>query len=475
MGRTTETTRRLASSDVEITGISRSRRGLHPAMKNVWTTAVITRLGLSFMSLGILLAGTRRGRVVKAFAPKSLAPPLGSQTRGFLQSLGRQPQYNAPLKPRQSPAQTALLAEQHRFDEAMPWRWSPDKCVTTFTSTRLYATPVGTETTPVETQQVSLSTGVTAEIMTCNPQASILKEGKPTLVFIHGSFHASWCWAKHFMPFFAQMGYPTAAMSLRGTGGTYAGEGVKKVQIQQHVNDITSFLHWLQEQQGSSPSTSTPPVLLAHSFGGLTIMKYLERLHSNKGGPDDSSEHAPIPLPLSGCCLMCSVPPSGNEKMTTRFLRRSLTDSYKLTVGFAMKKALTNKKLCRELFFGYDENNDFGISDDELEDIQQRFTRDTAAMIDLPNLAKQLPSKLSDDSEVGAVSFVDTLPPSMVLGATRDFVVDKEGVDETAAYFGLTGKATWVDSPHDIMLGSNWRNAADAVVAWLEKEVHTKN
>jgi len=306
----------------------------------------------------------------------------------------------------------------------------------------------------VETLSVPLNTGVNAEVMLANPTKAT---NYPTLVFIHGSFHASWCWAKHYMPFFASKGYSTAAISLRGTGGTFAGEGVKKVQIQQHVSDITAFLYWLQQEQ----NTSIPPVLLAHSFGGLTIMKYLERLYTQKN--TESIE----PLPLKGVCLMCSVPPSGNAKMTMRFIRRSLVDSYKLTVGFAMKKAITNKGLCRELFFGGTEDNG-GITDDELDEIQQRFNRDTTAMIDLPDLSKQLPSALVS-KETGAISFLDQLPPSLVIGATGDFVVDEKGVEETASYFGTQAK--WVDSPHDVMLGTNWPNAANAILSWLEEQV----
>lgn len=42
----------------------------------------------------------------------------------------------------------------------------------------------------------------------------------PPLVFIHGSFHAAWCWGEHWMPFLASKGYETFAISLRGTSGT---------------------------------------------------------------------------------------------------------------------------------------------------------------------------------------------------------------------------------------------------------------
>lgn len=42
----------------------------------------------------------------------------------------------------------------------------------------------------------------------------------PPLVFIHGSYHAAWCWAEHWMAFLASKGYETYSISLRGTSGT---------------------------------------------------------------------------------------------------------------------------------------------------------------------------------------------------------------------------------------------------------------
>lgn len=36
----------------------------------------------------------------------------------------------------------------------------------------------------------------------------------PPLVFVHGSYHAAWCWAEHWFPFFSQSGYDCYALSL---------------------------------------------------------------------------------------------------------------------------------------------------------------------------------------------------------------------------------------------------------------------
>ena len=49
--------------------------------------------------------------------------------------------------------------------------------------------------TAVSTQQLKLSSGTKAEVMTASPRSLFMKK-KPPLIFIHGSFHASWCWAE---------------------------------------------------------------------------------------------------------------------------------------------------------------------------------------------------------------------------------------------------------------------------------------
>lgn len=38
----------------------------------------------------------------------------------------------------------------------------------------------------------------------------------PPLVFVHGSYHAAWCWAEHWFPFFSSCGYDCYALSLLG-------------------------------------------------------------------------------------------------------------------------------------------------------------------------------------------------------------------------------------------------------------------
>lgn len=286
------------------------------------------------------------------------------------------------------------------------------------------------------------------------------------------------------MDYFVERGYPVVALSLRGTGGTFAGEGVKKVKIDEHAADIQAFLgqvdslieakkaeasFWQQMMDAISSTSSkaeTKPVLISHSFGGAAVMKYMEKYPSELRN-------------LSGVVTLCSVPPSGNGPMTIRFLRRSLVQSWKITAGFALKRCVENAELCRDLFFGGPKEtaqdvqsdgsietkvvNDYGVSDDDIARFQTYFKRDTEATIDVSDFVKKVPSKLWDKD--CRAPFVGQLPPCLVVGATRDFLVDREGVDETAKYFGV--ETTMVESPHDVMIGECWQNGADTIYEWL--------
>ena len=54
------------------------------------------------------------------------------------------------------------------------------------------------------------------QVLSCAASGSAAASARPPLVFIHGSYHAAWCWAEHFLPYFAQRGHDCYALSLRG-------------------------------------------------------------------------------------------------------------------------------------------------------------------------------------------------------------------------------------------------------------------
>jgi pimeloyl-ACP methyl ester carboxylesterase len=282
------------------------------------------------------------------------------------------------------------------------------------------------------------------QVLSSYPESQKISPKKPVLLFLHGSFHGAWCWTERFFPYFTDAGYIVVAPSWRGTGGTPAEPGVKKVRIDEHVSDLDGLLNALPDIirrhckeaekaliTADNQRRQLRPVVISHSFGGLAVMKYLEDYNRNK--------------PFSGIVSMCVVPPSGMQKMTFRYLRQSLVASWRITAGFAMKRCVNDAKLCRILFFGgdkvVDENGqvieNHGISDDDLRRYQEYFGRDSAASIDLLDLSKKLPSaRTTEDGKAMALSG-DSMGdaelekvPCLVIGASDDYVVDREGTIE---------------------------------------------
>uniref|UniRef100_A0A2P2K5T4 Uncharacterized protein LOC8263602 isoform X1 n=1 Tax=Rhizophora mucronata TaxID=61149 RepID=A0A2P2K5T4_RHIMU len=54
----------------------------------------------------------------------------------------------------------------------------------------------------------------------------------PPLVFVHGSYHAAWCWAEHWLPFFSGCGFDCYALSLLGQGESDAPAGSVEVSLE---------------------------------------------------------------------------------------------------------------------------------------------------------------------------------------------------------------------------------------------------
>jgi len=87
------------------------------------------------------------------------------------------------------------------------------------------------------------------------------------LLFVHGACHAAWCWEEHFLGYFADKGYRSIALSLRGHGGSgLDGKPLNACSIADYVEDIRAVI-------GQLPAH---PVLIGHSMGGFIVQKHLQ-------------------------------------------------------------------------------------------------------------------------------------------------------------------------------------------------------
>lgn len=276
---------------------------------------------------------------------------------------------------------------------------------------------------------------------------------KPPLLFIHGSFHGGWCFQEYFLPYFASLGYDSYAVDLRGTNGSAVTTKASSVLIDEHIKDLSILLTSLSTfpETSSRQASELPPVVIAHSLGGLITMKLLELDHLRPS--------------ISGTALLCSVPPTGNGQMSIRFLKRSVLLFWKIFRGFVFKAAIKDEKLCQELFF------DEKISIEDVQKYMSYLQRDSKVTINIRDLNTKWPSKDASKRApwLAPGQSGQRLPKRLVIGGAGDMIVDNEGVSETAYFLGCE-PPTILDAYHDLMLGSRWPVAAEAIRSWLETE-----
>ncbi|KAE9595161.1 hypothetical protein Lal_00009249 [Lupinus albus] len=260
-------------------------------------------------------------------------------------------------------------------------------------------------------------------------------EKKQSLVFVHGSYHAAWCWAQHWLPFFSDSGYDCYALSLLGQGESDGPSDSVAGTLQTHARDVADFIN---------RNIASSPVLLGHSFGGLIIQYYISNL-----GSDKLKEN--LYPKLRGAVLVCSVPPSGNSGLVWRYLFSKPIAAFKVTRSLAAKAFQTSLSLCKETFFS-------ATMEDYIVKRYQELMKESSRMplFDLRKLNASLP-----------VPSVPHYPLEvLVLGAKNDFIVDAQGLKETADFYGVS--PICVDSvAHDMMLDTSWEKGAQVILSWL--------
>nr|XP_051216744.1 uncharacterized protein LOC127334343 isoform X4 [Lolium perenne] len=280
-----------------------------------------------------------------------------------------------------------------------------------------------------------LPCGLDLEVIAQQPPTPALGRGRsdrPPLVFLHGSFHAAWCWAEHWLPFFSRAGFPCFALSLRAQGESSIPSEAVAGTLETHSGDIADFIR---------KEVPDPPVLIGHSFGGLIVQQYISCLQE------------PLHPKLAGAVLVCSVPPSGNSGLVWRYLLTKPIAAVKVTLSLAAKAYANSLPLCKETFFSSD-------MDDELVLRYQGLMKDSSKLplFDLRKLNASLPVPSAANGTLEV----------LVMGASNDFIVDAEGLSETARFYNV--QPVCVEGvAHDMMLDCSWQKGAEIILSWLDK------
>jgi alpha-beta hydrolase superfamily lysophospholipase len=239
------------------------------------------------------------------------------------------------------------------------------------------------------------------------------------ILFVHGMWHGAWCWAEHFLPYFAQHGYAAYALSLRGHGASEGREKLRWTSLAKYVVDVAQ----------AAAEIKTTPVLVGHSMGGLVVQKYLE------------SHQAPAAV------LLASAPPTGLGAATLRVARRHPSVFLKGIVTMSLYHNIATPQLCREVLFS--EN----LPEQELQKCYARMQDESyrayldMVLLDLPKTRLVKASLL-------------------VLGAEKDSAISRREVEATARAYG-TQAEFFTGMAHDMMLEAGWQSVADRIINWL--------
>ena len=246
-----------------------------------------------------------------------------------------------------------------------------------------------------------------------------VSEGHPVpLLFVHGAWHAAWCWDENFLSYFADKGYRAVALSFRGHGESPTDKPLRACSVADYVEDVHSVAQQL-------PS---PPVIIGHSMGGLIVQKYLERYDAPAG------------------VLMTSIPPQGNLGNALRWIRERPSDFVKMTVTGKALPYINPPQLARQRFFS---------------------THTPEA--DVRKYAARLQE---DSSRIGIDCLLLRLPrpkrvtaPMLVLGADEDGAHTRKEIIATARAYG-TEAEFFPDMGHNMMLEPGWAAVAERIHTW---------
>jgi len=247
---------------------------------------------------------------------------------------------------------------------------------------------------------------------------------KHPLLFIHGMWHAAWCWEPHFMPYFAALGYDTYAISLRNHGKSEKKKATWRLRIKEYVQDVHQAV----------TSIDGDPILIGHSMGGFIVQKYLEKYTT------------------PAAILLTSVPPNGILGATLKVVSKFPWSFAKANLTVNLYHIIANSENVRKILFSPSLPEELAIHYQKQLDNETYLGYLDMMMLDLPKTKKINPPKM------------------LVIGAQNDKLIFPKDILKTAK----TYQADHIIIPntaHDVMLDTHWQDVAKEMSQWLSQAV----
>lgn len=233
------------------------------------------------------------------------------------------------------------------------------------------------------------------------------------ILFVHGAWHGAWCW-EPFQQWFAAQGWESHALDLRGHGSTPNDRSLRFTRITHYVDDLAAVVERLDR----------PPIIVAHSMGGLVAQRYLER--------------AEVP----GLVLLTPVPLGGVTRATFRTVRRHPVKFLKANLTLSLGPLVEDRAVAADLFLPDD------AEESDIDWMYERVQPDSyLAYLDMLVFVRSRPQLVHS--------------PVAIVAAQRDRIFGVKELRKMGRAYGVD--VTVVDTAHGAMFGPRWEQAAQAV------------
>jgi len=255
-------------------------------------------------------------------------------------------------------------------------------------------------------------------------QAHRSEAGRPPLLLIPGAYQGAWAFEDNFGPYFAERGYETFSMSLRGHGASGGATNVDSARFDDYVDDVLTIISAL-------PS---PPILIGHSLGGLLAQRVAKRTS------------------VPGVVLLATPTPRSMRQGAFRLIASFPLAMMKFVLTGNPDHVYRDEAVVRGLLFG-------GARGPGIDKALTRILREPES------------TKLIADVQSIELQPVDV--PVLVIGGDADIGVPVEALQEAAErHQGI--KKTLTGAAHQFFMMPGWEQAADSINGWLQTAAVSK-
>jgi pimeloyl-ACP methyl ester carboxylesterase len=259
------------------------------------------------------------------------------------------------------------------------------------------------------------------EVLTREPQGDAREA---PLLFVHGAYVGAWCWAEHFLPWFARHGYESHAVSLRGHGASPGREKLHLASLDDYADDLV-----LAAEQLSGRA-----VLIGHSMGAIVVQRAARRCNAR------------------AMVLMAPVPPHGLGGSLLSLAMRDPPLFFALNALQFGAADVSSLRRVRDYLFSA------SLTETEVSRHLRRTQQESQRV--LMDLAWPQHFWIAPSRGL----------PTLVIGAEKDAFFTTSMIEETARFHGVAPRI-FPNMAHLMMLEPGWQDVAAHIHAWLEERI----